>query len=116
MQNAQTELDLSHLPPARREGVRNAEERANREIDSWSELALEFLKGFARNHATVFGEDVTRAADAWGMVAPSNARAWGSVYIRAQNMKIIEARGETRKRVNGNLAPVYTSLLYKAKA
>lgn len=105
-------FELSNHPRA--EQIQAAEARANREIDSWSDLALEFLKGYARTHSTVFGEDVTKAAEAWGLIAPKEPRAWGGVYIRAQHLNIIVATGETRKRKNGSPAMIYKSLLFRA--
>ncbi len=105
-------MEFSNHPRA--EQIHAAEDRANREIQDWSDLALEFLKGYCRANATVFAEDITRAADAWGLIAPSNPRAWGGVYIRAQHLNIIVATGETRKRKNGSPAMIYKSLLFRA--
>jgi len=106
----QAQIDFSFHPRA--DQIHAAEDRANREIEDWSELALTFLRGFCRTNQFIFAEDVTKAAHAWGLIAPSNTRAWGGVYIRAQHLNIIDATGEARKRKNGALAMIYKSLLW----
>lgn len=109
----QLALSFSPLPSARVDGMRRAEERANREIAEWSDLAMVFLTNYARTNEFVFAEDVTRAADKWGMIAPPDSRAWGTIYTQAIREKIIAKTTETRRRANGSLAMVYRSLVYR---
>lgn len=110
--NPQATFNFSVIPPSRRVGIALAEERANREIVDWSDLAAAFLRKYCRENESVFGEDVTKAAEAWGLISPSNPRAWGASYIRAQREGIIEKTDRTRRRENGSLAMVYRSLVF----
>jgi hypothetical protein len=66
----------------------------------------------------VFAEDVTEAAEAWGLIAPHDSRAWGAIYTRALRADVI-AKDKTllpRERKNGSLAAVYRSLIFKGAA
>lgn len=101
------------LPAARQEGMQAATDNADSHVEGWSDLAMMFLRGYCRTHEAVFAEDVTKDAAQWGLIAPTDRRAWGSLYIRAQKEKIIEATTTTRKRENGSHAVIYKSLLYK---
>lgn len=109
--SAQMAMDFEH---PRAEQIHAAEDRANKEIEDWSDLAMLYLRNYCRTTQFVFAEDCTKAAEAYGLIAPSNPRAWGGVYIRAQHQNIIVATGETRKRKNGSPAMIYKSLLFRS--
>lgn len=97
----------------RAEQIKSAYEQAEEVVENWGDLALSFLRGYAMQHQRVFGEDVTKAAEKWGLVAPTDKRAWGGVYIRAQHLAILQDDGKTRRRNNGSKAADYRSLLYR---
>lgn len=109
----QMAMDFTAERARRREGMQLAEDKANRQIEDWSDLAYSFLTGYCRSNEFVFAQDVTIAAEAWGMIAPSNARAWGGVYVRAQHAGIIQKTTITRARMNASLAMVYRSLIFR---
>lgn len=104
------------LPAARREGMQAALAHAEREHSDWADIAYQFLLNACRMRETIFAEDITAAAEAWGLPQPPTTRAWGGLYVRAQHEKIIEATEDYRKRKNGSPAMVYKSLLWKATA
>lgn len=112
----QMDMNFSTERAARREGMKRAEDRANREIADWSDLALQFLTNYSRANEMIFAEDVTKAAEVWGMIAPENPRAWGGVYVRAQHAGVIEKTSMTRARANGSLAVIYRSCIFKRAA
>jgi len=97
----------------RREAMNACLDAADRKSPEWSDVAFSFLERYARANEWVFGEDVTKAAEAWGLVAPNDKRAWGGVYVRAQHAGIIKDEGRTRRRMNGSIAANYKSLVYR---
>ena len=85
------------MSPACEEAIGLAADRADREESGWSGQALGLLMVFAAK-AKRAGEDFTseqvRAyADERGLTAPSDGRAWGSVFLRASRAGIIEHVG-----------------------
>ena len=83
----QISIDIARK--SRDAGVRRALDHADVETLGWSDLALLFLRLYATNHKYFSPEDVTEAADNWGLVKPPDRRAWGGVYRRAQNRGFI---------------------------
>lgn len=96
---------------ARRAAAQACLEHANDAVEGWGDLAMQFLRNYARTHERVFGQDVTDAAEQWGLIAPPDRRAWGAIYTRAQKEGVILDDGKTRNRRNGNKAADYRSLL-----
>lgn len=94
-----------------------ATDHADREIPQWSQVAFHFLENYARTHGEIFTpETITDAAVKWGLEKPPTFRAWGSLYRRAQNARIIEWVDNNAKRYNGSPAPRYRSLIYREAA
>lgn len=67
---------------ARDNGIKNAEDNANRKHRGWSDLAYGFLLGYAQTHSEFMIEDIRVASIGSVPIPPSN-RAWGSVAVRA---------------------------------
>ncbi len=85
--SAQLSIDFARA--ARDEGVKQALDHADREVEGWSDLALLFLRKYATGHEYFSPEDVTEAAGSWGLIQPPDKRSWGGVYLRAQNLGLI---------------------------
>lgn len=83
------QLDIDFARGARDDGVRRAADHAEESVSGWGDLALLFLRRYATSHEYFSPEDVTEAADSWGLVKPPDRRAWGGVYLRAQNRGLI---------------------------
>lgn len=86
-------------------------ERAEREVANWGDLAMTFLRKYAAEHERVFAEDVTAASIAWGMVPPTDSRAWGPIVAQAVREGWLVDDKATRRRKNGCLAANYRSMV-----
>ena len=93
-----------------------ATDHADRVSPGWPEVAYHFLENYCRTHEIVTGEEVTAAAREWGLSEPPTTRAWGSLYIKAQNAGVVRWKDNDAKRYNGSPAPRYTSLVFKGVA
>lgn len=113
--SAQLPLSFT-LPAVRKQGMQVALAHAEREHEDWAAIAYQFLLNTCRMREMIFAEDITAAAEAWGLPQPPTTRAWGGLYVRAQHEKIIEPTDDYRKRKNGSPAMVYKSLLYRVAA
>jgi hypothetical protein len=112
-----TQLSIDFAERAiRQQGMQAALAHAERACEDWADLAYQFLLNSCRTRELIFAEDITAAAEAWGLPQPPTTRAWGGIYVRAQHERIIEATSEYRKRKNGSPAVVYRSLIWKAAA
>lgn len=77
-----------------REGMDRSLDRANRETPDWSDLALDYLRRYARQHREFPGWFVTdSAALDPNFPAPANSRAWGGVWKRAKKEGIVVPSG-----------------------
>lgn len=68
----------------------------------WADRALSLLGAFALTHAEFKIEDVRRHADAVGLPAPPDGRAWGGVANRARAAGLIVAIGIKLTTYTGN--------------
>lgn len=85
------------------EGMRAAEDAANRAVEGWSETALEAVKEVGARLGRFTVEELRNASV---LEAPTDQRAWGGVIQRAARLGIIVRDGySTSKTSNG--APVY---------
>ena len=85
------------------DGMRAAEDAANRAVDGWSESALEAAKETGAKLGRFTVEELRNASV---LEAPTDQRAWGGVIQRAARLGIIVRDGySTSKASNG--APVY---------
>jgi hypothetical protein len=88
-------------------GMALAEDKANRDAPFWSDRALLAVEKYCLAHPgqKFLGEDVREWAEAKRMVSvPENEKAWGSVFRRAANLKIIRKIGYAPAR-SSNLSP-----------
>lgn len=77
-------------------GMQLATEKADRDEPGWSDLAYLALEKYCLAHPWkhFLAEDVREWAEKRGMVpAPENAKAWGSVMVRAKKEGLIDNRG-----------------------
>lgn len=79
-------------------GMARAAAHADMVNPKWSDVAYQFLCGFARKHPTFISEDVSDASKRWGMVQPPTDRAWGQVYRKAIRDGVIAQDGYGRSR------------------
>jgi hypothetical protein len=119
---------LSFLPPRpnpsiataiaeRDEGMANATAGADAQCPNWSDLALEWLRTYARDHASFISEQATDAARNWGLVEPSNPKAWGGVFKRAARDGVIQRDGfGVSNRRHRSPTPLWRSAVYKEPA
>lgn len=73
---------------ARREaqaGIDQAVAAADRKVEGWSDLALEFIRLFCVQNKgkRCIGHDIVQASIAKGVIQPENAKAWGGPIQRA---------------------------------
>ena len=102
-----------------REGQERALDRAERDTPSWGDLALAWLRRYAERHAEFPAWFATQEAERDpDFPAPSNPRAWGAIWKRAQRERIVRASGRTlpHPKRHGCPAVVWMSLVYEAKA
>lgn len=93
-----------------------ATDHADRVSPHWSDVAYHFLENYCRTHEIITGEEVTKAARAWGLTEPPTTRAWGSLYVKAQNLNVIQWMDNNAMRYNRSPAPRYRSLIFRSEA
>lgn len=72
-------------------------DKADREYEGWTTLAYAYLKAYVRKHPEFWSWELRDAMKAEGYAMPSELRAWGAVYKRAQREGLIR-KGEHLKR------------------
>lgn len=95
-------------------GMTQALEHAEDVVPKWGNLALKWIKRYARQHGVFSGEDCVLAAYEWGLVRPPDDRAWGWPFRNAAQCKFIERvkdRTAPRKRGHGSPGPLWRSLI-----
>jgi len=94
---------------ARDRGMATAAAHAGRVHSDWSDRAFDFFRDHVATldrRARFMAEDVRAAAEAAGMPAPPDARAWGAVTSRAARERIIKRVGYGPQRSAGcHMAP-----------
>lgn len=91
----------SIVPPTREEiarhkrdrGIERAVTHADAVSKLWSERAYRWFVIYARTHAEFMSEQAREYAEANGLPAPSDKRAWGGVAQRALREGIVERIG-----------------------
>lgn len=94
-------MTLDFARRQRDRGIGLAEMGAENAEPGWTDVAFEFLKLYAMQHAEPFtAEDVLEAAAARDFIKPPNDRAWGGVFQSAARRGIIrkDGHGVCRKR------------------
>lgn len=77
---------------ARDNGIKQAEENANRKNKGWTDLAYGFLLGYAQSHDEFMIEEI-RAASIGSVPEPPSNRAWGTIAVRAAKDGFITRKG-----------------------
>lgn len=109
-------IDLTHAREAANEGMQRALNAAERRDMEWPELALGFVRSYARTHQQFTVEQLTAEANRLGYGSPAADQAWGSIVRMAASPpdRIIEKTGAYAPRIkgHGSPAPVWRSLVY----
>ena len=89
------QLDIDFARAARDEGMQRAEDRANDVVVGWSELAFKYVQLFAtqRKGKRFIGREIVLAAKSYGLLEPSNDKAWGSPIQKAVRLGILRKVG-----------------------
>jgi hypothetical protein len=104
---------LAQSLAARNSGIQRALDFQEREQPQWGDVALRYLSLYARDHATFVAEDVTLAAEVWGLRTIS-LRAWGSVFVRAVKYGLIVQDGYGRSaRRHASICVRWRSRIYQ---
>lgn len=91
-------LDELNARAARDAGIAQAAEHAG---PTWGDNALSFLTNYAQTAVGPFlSEDVVAAAERWQMAAPTDKRAWGSVFQTASKRGLIKRVGYGQARTS----------------
>lgn len=77
---------------ARDNGIKQAEDNANRKNKGWSNLAYAFLLTYIQTHDEFLIEDI-RASSIGIIPEPPSNRAWGSIALRAAKDGFITRKG-----------------------
>ena len=115
-----TILNLAQARMAANEGMQRALNAAERRDIDWPELALGFIRQYAKAHYEFTGEQMTAEANRLGYASPGGEQAWGSIVRMAASRpdRIIEKTGLYAPRIkgHGSPAPVWRSLVYVGSA
>ena len=97
--DTQGAFDFSAARAERDMGMRRAAGHAVDQCIDWPDRAYSFLLAFAARHETFQSEDVSDASKRdSNFPQPPTDRAWGSLYVKAQNAGVIEPCGMARSR------------------
>jgi len=88
----QPELDFKAAGALRDAGIMQAAEHADAVIENWSEIALQFLQTFLNTAGEFMTEEVRLAAIGF-VPEPPDARAWGSIIVKARKKGLIKKTG-----------------------
>lgn len=89
------QLDIDFARKERDQGIERSVARADRASEGWSELALSWIKRYAREHRgeRFIGRQIVLASRSWGLVQPPNDKAWGGPMQKAAKLGIIRKVG-----------------------
>ncbi len=92
---AQKAVDEQLARVGRDKGMRESVEHADAEIPQWSDLAVGWVKIYARaNPGKAFSTlECRKFAYSRGFMEPPDGRAWGAVMVRAVRERVIESAG-----------------------
>lgn len=100
------------------EGAQRAADHAEAVTPGWNEQAYSMLLSFAADHFEFMTEDVRVWAHGEGLPQPPDARAWGSVVLRAVRAKAVFRDHYRKTRIPPAHAcdrPVWRSPLYQQR-
>lgn len=93
---------LANARAQRDAGIARTRKATDRRNPTWADVAYQYLERYARHHQLFTPEAVTDEAESWGLTAPSDKRAWGFIYLKAQRAGIIERSTEIYQRRFGH--------------
>jgi hypothetical protein len=93
VQTGRSIVDRSPGAAERDEGIARAAAHADREVRGWILLARAHLLTFARHHQRFALETVRDYAEARGLPAAPDPRAWGAVAVKCRRDFIIKPDG-----------------------
>lgn len=97
--DTQGAFDFTTARVERNHGMQRATDHAADSCIDWPDRAYAFLLAFAKSHETFQSEDVSDASKRDpSFPQPPTDRAWGSLYVKAQNAGAIEPCGMARSR------------------
>lgn len=101
------------------EGAERATEHAEKVDPGWKKEAYEIIHSVAMEREHLHADHVWQRAAEWGLPAPPDNRAWGSIWSKAIRAKIIEKTGRyttTKRSVAHRMdIPIYRSLIFAGK-
>lgn len=114
---ADKQLSIEFSRASRDAAMRAVASGAEKKTPGWGDVAFSFLSAYASRHELFSAEDATTAAKARGIVSPTDARAWGPVYMRAARERLIERSTVTYQRQFGHssLGLKWRSLICQTK-
>lgn len=77
-------------------GIKRAVEKANREINDWSEIAFKFFCEFAKNSKEPFMTNDVVLASENVIPQPENKKAWGHIAVKAIKNGIVKSIGYSK--------------------
>jgi hypothetical protein len=83
----QMSIDFS----ARSLGHSSAQLAADSAGSEWQDMAMAYLKGYARTHSELQALDVRLFAERMGLPNAPDARSWGAIMLKASRLGIIRA-------------------------
>lgn len=117
---SQLPIDFEAARRARDAGIQAAVDHADAVTPKWSEVAYDYLIGYAYGSPDFTSEDVREAAYRSGSVEqPPSERAWGGVFMRAARNGIVQRAGYDTARdpkVHCNVVTRWRSLLWQGAA
>lgn len=100
-------------------GIALALDKAERECEGWSSMALNFLRAYATRHAEFPGFFVTMASALDpNFPQPANEKAWGAIWRKAARLGIVKDSGKTMPHPKRHAckAIVWASLIFRGEA
>lgn len=89
----QIEMTMQLARERRDVGINSAADHADRTAPGWTARAEAFVVEYARLHPVFSSELVRRYAEAKGLPAAPDPRAWGNAFKRAMRTDVITSAG-----------------------
>ncbi len=72
-------------------------QKADREYEGWTTLAYAYLRRYIQSHPEFWSWELREAMASDGYAMPSELRAWGAVYKRAQREGLIRKSDKVKR-------------------
>lgn len=93
------EFDLFNQPTPKEVGIQLSYDKQNEIVESWGDMALDFVRVFARSNEEFITEDI-RVASVGIVEEPENGKAYGAVILKACKSGIITWSGRYAEMKN----------------